>query len=95
MDAFILEGFLNRAIGAELVRAFVNRMAQFTDRITKIPSKILICKKDAKITILYGYIAGEQVNEIIETQARNGGCIFRFIIRGSVIIGHNMILCKF
>jgi hypothetical protein len=69
-------------------------MTFFPGTITKVPLKFLIYKKNSKVTVLNGYVAGKVVDNLIEIQSRDFGSWVGFIYRMSLFWGHNLNMLK-
>jgi hypothetical protein len=64
-------------------------MAFFAHTIAKVFSKIFIGKKDLKVAILNGNIAGELVDQMIEIQPWNRRRSCSLIFRALLFFDHN------
>jgi hypothetical protein len=65
---------LDRAVGAYILRALVNRVTGIPDGFTKVGFKLLIGIDNAKLTVLYRYAAGQQIENLSEIQLKCSGC---------------------
>lgn len=66
-------------------------MAFFANAVPKVLFKILINKKDLKVAILNGNVAGEVVDQMIEIQTWNSDGCWRLIFRAVLFFDHDQI----
>jgi len=66
-------------------------MAFFANAVAKVLFKIFINKKDLKVAILNGNVAGEVVDQMIEIETWNSDGCRRLIFRAFLFFDHDQI----